>query len=101
MEDSPGAESHRGAHSPRKGTGAETGKIGNDGFMDSSPEQKCHASLKPRPFLVPMFLFYSETRLVMTEGVFCNLELIISASSPHSTTTTSISCSAFSSSCPG
>lgn len=54
VEHSLGAQSHHAAHSLRKGTGAEMGRTGNDGSMDSYLRQKHH---KPRPLLVPLRCF--------------------------------------------
>lgn len=72
------------SRSPRTGTGAERAEVGNGGSVDSSPKQKCHASLKtlsqdPSWSLGDVSLLPSDWA---SEGMFRNLELIISSALP-------------------
>lgn len=59
-------------------------EVGNDGPMDSSPMQKCHASLKTS--IRDLSWSPGDVSLLSSdrasEGMFCSLELIISNSLP-------------------
>lgn len=72
------------SRSPRTGTRAERAEVGNGGSVDSSPKQKCHASLKTLSqdlswSLGDVSLLPSDWA---SEGMFRNLELIISSTLP-------------------